>query len=424
MFRCFIFLFTISLFFVFIQCSKKNDLVAKVENGGITVDEFRKVLKDQFTTNDLSSITIENKEKTLNELIDQRLKILKAKKLGFEQNPEFLLVKGKKENDLLYQKLIDTEIIDKLIPNSLLRKYFNWQKLEVGVTSIIIGYKGTVGYKGNRSREEAEKIAAEVLETLKNTDDPAEVATKYSDDPMVKQNKGKIDSYPIGRFGPYADEAVFNANINDVVGSFPAPQGLAVFKVLSRRERVGKSDFEKTKDQLKQKLYQSYYSKQANEKHQELTGEYLKKYNAEISDNNMDQFLNIIEEWNKIPQKNDDDFTEEQRSVSIAKINGDIITIGELIDQFQGRFYKFYTRYKTKSQLKTLLQQLLTWKQSERRKPLILKGARQVGKTYILKKFGESEPLKQSQPPLVQSPANEVIEMVRKRLRNILGQIR
>ena len=167
MFRCFIFLFTISLFFVFIQCSKKNDLVAKVENGGITVDEFRKVLKDQFTTNDLSSITIENKEKTLNELIDQRLKILKAKKLGFEQNPEFLLVKGKKENDLLYQKLIDTEIIDKLIPNSLLRKYFNWQKLEVGVTSIIIGYKGTVGYKGNRSREEAEKIAAEVLETLK-----------------------------------------------------------------------------------------------------------------------------------------------------------------------------------------------------------------------------------------------------------------
>lgn len=34
-------------------------------------------------------------------------------------------------------------------------------------------------------------------------------------------------------------------------------------------------------------------------------------------------------------------------------------------------------------------EKLITWKNSEYRKPLILKGARQVGKTYILKEFGE-----------------------------------
>ena len=32
---------------------------------------------------------------------------------------------------------------------------------------------------------------------------------------------------------------------------------------------------------------------------------------------------------------------------------------------------------------------LLKWKNAEDRKPLILKGARQVGKTWILRKFGE-----------------------------------
>ena len=31
---------------------------------------------------------------------------------------------------------------------------------------------------------------------------------------------------------------------------------------------------------------------------------------------------------------------------------------------------------------------LIKWKNSKDRKPLILKGARQVGKTYILQKFG------------------------------------
>ena len=34
------------------------------------------------------------------------------------------------------------------------------------------------------------------------------------------------------------------------------------------------------------------------------------------------------------------------------------------------------------------LAQLLDWKKSPRRKPLILKGARQVGKTWLMKEFG------------------------------------
>ncbi|MCI5143414.1 MAG: nuclease, partial [Candidatus Electrothrix sp. ATG1] len=34
-------------------------------------------------------------------------------------------------------------------------------------------------------------------------------------------------------------------------------------------------------------------------------------------------------------------------------------------------------------------QKLLEWKDRKRRKPLILRGARQVGKTYSLKKFGQ-----------------------------------
>ena len=36
-----------------------------------------------------------------------------------------------------------------------------------------------------------------------------------------------------------------------------------------------------------------------------------------------------------------------------------------------------------------ILEKLIKWKESKYRKPLILKGARQVGKTYILKQFGE-----------------------------------
>ena len=38
-----------------------------------------------------------------------------------------------------------------------------------------------------------------------------------------------------------------------------------------------------------------------------------------------------------------------------------------------------------------ILNQLRQWKQKKGRKPLIVKGVRQTGKTYILKTFGESD---------------------------------
>ena len=38
---------------------------------------------------------------------------------------------------------------------------------------------------------------------------------------------------------------------------------------------------------------------------------------------------------------------------------------------------------------RTIIKDLIKWKSSGDRKPLVLKGARQVGKTYILEKFGQ-----------------------------------
>ncbi len=39
---------------------------------------------------------------------------------------------------------------------------------------------------------------------------------------------------------------------------------------------------------------------------------------------------------------------------------------------------------------RNVIQDLISWKASEERKPMVLKGARQVGKTWLMKKFGQS----------------------------------
>ena len=38
-----------------------------------------------------------------------------------------------------------------------------------------------------------------------------------------------------------------------------------------------------------------------------------------------------------------------------------------------------------------LMDELVAWKDGPRRKPLILNGARQVGKTWLLKEFGRTQ---------------------------------
>ena len=39
---------------------------------------------------------------------------------------------------------------------------------------------------------------------------------------------------------------------------------------------------------------------------------------------------------------------------------------------------------------RTIMKELLDWKNSKRRKPLVLRGARQVGKTWVLEEFGRT----------------------------------
>jgi len=40
---------------------------------------------------------------------------------------------------------------------------------------------------------------------------------------------------------------------------------------------------------------------------------------------------------------------------------------------------------------RTKIKELITWKLSDGRKPLIVQGARQVGKTWLLKELGKTE---------------------------------
>ena len=58
----------------------------------------------------------------------------------------------------------------------------------------------------------------------------------------------------------------------------------------------------------------------------------------------------------------------------------------EILSKFATEIFKFQLVMKRK-----IYKQLLKWKESKDRKPLMLLGARQVGKTWIMQHFGKKE---------------------------------
>jgi len=50
----------------------------------------------------------------------------------------------------------------------------------------------------------------------------------------------------------------------------------------------------------------------------------------------------------------------------------------------------WFSIHYTKDMQRELLQNLINWKNKDDRKPLIIRGARQVGKTWLMKEFGKA----------------------------------
>jgi parvulin-like peptidyl-prolyl isomerase len=356
-----IFTITVLLFIFSLQCGKRADVVAKIENQEITIDEYKSALLSQFDTEDFSKISIEDKRKTLNSLIEQRLKYLMAKELKLDEDPDFKKSLNKNENQLIVKELYKIEVIDFFVPEEMIQKYFMWKQLELSAIKVIVGFNNAVGYNGQRTKAAAANRAEEVVAQMKASQNPEEVALQFSDGQGVTRDRGVVKSFPIGAYNPEVDEMVYQAEVGDVVGPIQTPKGYLILKIIGKKRLTEKSDFESEKKEIQNKLFNSYFAATANERYKELTEQFKQKYDAEIASDNVKKFHAILREWEKIPEKKDTDFTEAQREIKLAKLGEQFYTAGYLIDQFQGTFYKNYNRYNSIQLLENVVTSLLNW---------------------------------------------------------------
>lgn len=81
---------------------------------------------------------------------------------------------------------------------------------KIGASHVLIQYKGSMraGAGITRSKEEARKVAGEVLQKAKKGQDFASLAKQYSDEPGAKERAGNLGKFARGSMvKPFADAA-------------------------------------------------------------------------------------------------------------------------------------------------------------------------------------------------------------------------
>jgi parvulin-like peptidyl-prolyl isomerase len=351
-----------ALVFTAINCGSRPDAVAKVGTEVITMDEFKDVLKEQYRGQSYDKISMENKKKTLDELIDGRLKILKARELNLDEDPALQADLKKKRDNLMAQAFYQAKVVDPLVTEKLMRIYYKLNQSEIEAVVIALGFNGSKLVRADRSRDTAMLFAQDIVKKIKEGEDPGQLSAKYSDDQRIKKQNGLFDPYTPAMFDPAVDKEIANAHENELLGPIDTDRGIFIVKVFDMKNSLKPaSQFDKDDLRMKKQLYQKFFNDEGTQRYKDLTEQFKKEVGMQIDKDNIAKFFEELKTWAGGQNPRDGQITDSQRSIVLGKIGDKNFTAGDFIDLFNGRFYQYYPRYQNVKQIENTVDGQLTY---------------------------------------------------------------
>jgi len=321
-------------------CGLSDDTVAKVGNQTITVDEFTRELAKRYP--DKTSYTdVDSTAKfaLLNRMIETKRKLAAAYDMGLDEDEEVLLELRRQTEKMLMNKYYEKMIVDKMVSEEQIRDAFEKQKEEVKASQRLIAYVGARGSQAKRSKEEAQKMAADVAQKARAGEDFIELAKKYSDDPSVKRNNGDLGYFTWGRMVPEFQEAAFSLQKGEISDPVETSYGFHVIKVEDRREnpKFNEDNFEKEAFNIKRKLY---FARQEEGKAlwDSLRSQIKREHNYKLLRDNLKELTAKLKERGKKRLLNPEDLTEEDRNTLLATWDGGQYTLADLMNEYKDSF--------------------------------------------------------------------------------------
>lgn len=182
--RVYLTLLLIVLLSLFTGCSGEK-VVAEFKGGKITLSEFERELNALPPAIKSRYSTPQGKKEFLEQLVQQRLIMLKAEEEGIDKDPEILRIIEQHKRNLIQNKMmqkITNRTID--ITEDELRRYYD---------SNIKDFYSPERYCIKRILVKDKKMAAKILSDLKSKKIKFDDAvSKFSEDPLTKSRGGEL----------------------------------------------------------------------------------------------------------------------------------------------------------------------------------------------------------------------------------------
>jgi len=346
----------------FIQCSKSDEIVVvTVGDLEITDSQIRDVLKKKYPKQEnYRDIDLEQKKELLEPMIKNKLHVNAAYDLGLEEDEEFIKIFDSQKMRIMGSKYYEKMIVDEIIPVSEIEKVLTRQGVEINASHVLIGFKGTRS-KSDRTKEEARKLAADIIKELNAGADFGTTAQKYSDDPSAKKNNGELGYFIWGRMvGPF-QEAAWEMKIGEISDPVETIFGFHIIKIIDRKENPNyKADRSKQNIyRLKQTMAKSYTDSIRVQWAQHYNG-LKEKYHFTLYDDSLKYVSKLIDDKLKVEKLVPGSFTSQEKEITLAEYDGDKITLGTLIERHKDKLVSAFGKLRTGPALKKEIEGLST----------------------------------------------------------------
>ncbi len=245
------------------KTSKGDDIVAKLNGKVITADELYSELKTQggrsILTSMIDEYILDKEYKTTDEMKKTAEATVKSYKSSYGKSYKtFLSNYGISDDSELKNILIQQSkqekvveaYIKKNITDSEMKSYYdNNIKGDIKASHILISVDENTT---DADKEKAKKKAEEIIEKLKNGEDFAKLAKKYSDDDESKKDGGNLGYFNTGDMVEAFEEAAYKLSVDEYTTEpVKTTYGYHIIKKTGEKE---KPSFEKSKSTIIEKI--------------------------------------------------------------------------------------------------------------------------------------------------------------------------